>query len=390
MLLKIFILFSLLTLIPSILLFFILKIWKKRSKVRIYFWTPPIFIISWLLTLTFVANQSAVNKIETELGWAVMAYFMLIIPRFIYLTTLVISSPIRLFKKKIGKTVFYIALGLTIIAEGVLIYGMAYGRNKIQVKEFTYTSPRVPKAFNGYTIAQLSDLHAGGWFGDTEALLDLINRTNSLKADLIVFTGDLVNNRTVELEGLEGVLSQLNAPDGVYSILGNHDYGTYFRHWKDQQEMDENFNNLLQKQADIGWILLNNDHRMLYRANDSIALVGVENHGEPPFPQYADLHKALKGTGNSFKVLLSHNPTHWRSNVLPESDVDLMLAGHTHAMQLELFGYSPAVWKYKEWGGPYYEGSRCLYVNIGAGEIGIPFRFGAWSEITLITLKHEE
>lgn len=138
----------------------------------------------------------------------------------------------------------------------------------------------------------------------------------------------------------------------------------------------------------MGWTLLNNEHVILHHRGDSIALIGVENDGEPPFSQYADLPRAMKDTEGMFQILLSHNPTHWKRQVLPESDIELMLAGHTHAMQMELFGRSLASLKYPEWSGMYYQGERALYVNVGIGYVGLPFRFGAWPEITVLTL-HE-
>ncbi len=390
LLITIFFLFSFFALIPSTFLFFNLKIWKRGSFIKKYFWFPPLLIVLGLLILTFLVDKKLINVYETHLGWVVMLYFMLIMPRLIYAVLGLITLPFKLFKRNVAKPVFYITLILALFSEFVIVYGMAAGRNKFKINEFTYESASLPEAFDGYKIAQLSDIHIGGWMGNKSSLDSLIAITNNLEADMIVFTGDLVNHRTLELNGFEDTLSKLSAPDGVYSILGNHDYGTYYRYWNSTKEAQENFDDLLRRQANMGWILLNNEHTFIHRGNDSIALIGVENDGEPPFSQYADLPKAMQGTENSFQVLLSHNPTHWRREVLPNTNIDLMLAGHTHAMQLELFGFSPAVWKYKEWGGAYFKDNRCLYVNIGAGEVGIPFRFGAWPEITIITLKHKK
>lgn len=390
MLLKLFFLFSIVALIPSVFLFFALNIKSKKSLFRKLFWVTPIFIVFGLLTITFLVDKKFINVYETHLGWVVMAYFMLTLPRLIYSIVLIITAPARFIRSKLGKPIFILSLIIALSAEVVMIYGMAMGRNKFEVSHFTYESSQVPEEFDGYTIAQLSDIHIGGWFGNRDGLQMLINMTNQLHPDMIVFTGDLVNHRTIELEGYEDILSQLTAKDGVFSILGNHDYGSYYRYWKDEQEYKDNLTNLFDRQRNMGWELLNNEHRIIRKGNDSIALIGVENDGEPPFSQYADLPKAIDGLNGEFKVLLSHNPTHWKREVLTTTDIDLMLAGHTHAMQLELFGFSPAVWKYKEWGGPYFQDNRCLYVNIGAGEVGIPFRFGAWPEITLITLKHKK
>ena len=209
---------------------------------------------------------------------------------------------------------------------------------------------------------------------------------NAQNPDLIVFTGDLVNQQSHEIDGFQDILSQLHAPDGVYSILGNHDYGTYYR-WKSRKAEIANLDYLIRQQKAMGWKLLNNEHDILYHKGDSIALIGVENDGEPPFSQFADLSHAMEGTEGMFQILLSHNPTHWRREVLPASGIPLMLAGHTHAMQGILFGHSLAELIYPEWRGMYHEGNRALYVNIGIGYVGLPFRFGAWPEITVLTLR---
>ena len=169
--------------------------------------------------------------------------------------------------------------------------------------------------------------------------------------------------------------------------MGNHDYGSYYR-WKDLKEQVNNIDNLVRMEKAMGWELLNNEHTTLYHQGDSIALIGVENDGEPPFSQFADLKKASEGTDGMFRVLLSHNPTHWRREVLPDTDIELMLAGHTHAMQAIMFGHSLASLIYPEWRGMYTEGDRGLYVNIGIGYVGLPFRFGAWPEITVLTLRN--
>ena len=204
----------------------------------------------------------------------------------------------------------------------------------------------------------------------------------------MVFTGDLVNQQSHELDGFQDILSQLHAPDGVYSILGNHDYGTYY-HWKSPEQEKENLDYLIRQQGNMGWKLLNNTHDIIRHRGDSLALIGVENEGEPPFSQYADLAHAMKGTEGMFQILLSHNPTHWRREVISQTDIPLMLAGHTHAMQGILFGHSLASLKYPEWRGMYQEGKQSLYVNIGIGYVGLPFRFGAWPEITVLTLRRQ-
>lgn len=279
-----------------------------------------------------------------------------------------------------------IVLGL--IGFGSMLYGSVWGITRFEVKEVEYRSPLLPEGFDGYRIVQISDLHLGSWQGNPAPIQRLVDLVNRQHADLIVFTGDLVNQQSHEVDGFQPILSRLHAPDGVYSILGNHDYGSYYR-WPDEQAERDNLAYLIQQQEAMGWRMLNNAHDIIRHRGDSIALIGVENDGEPPFPQYADLPRAMQGTEGMFQILLSHNPTHWRREVLPTTRIPLMLSGHTHAMQAIVFGRSLAPLKYPEWQGMYYEGDRALYVNIGIGYVGLPFRLGAWPEVTVLTLRKE-
>ena len=228
---------------------------------------------------------------------------------------------------------------------------------------------------------------------------------NALQPDLIVFTGDIVNRETSELEPFITVLSRLKAKDGVVSILGNHDYGDYVD-WKNREDRERNNRRLAFYQKEMGWDLVNNGRRFLTRGNDSIMVVGVENWGDPPFPTYGDLDKALSPSADSlyhqndsrYKILLTHNPEHWNRIVSHETNIALTLSGHTHAMQMmiDIWGWkwSPAKYRYELWGGMYERlndngESTKLYVNIGAGEVGMPARIlGAYPEITFFTLRH--
>lgn len=272
------------------------------------------------------------------------------------------------------------------IAALFLLYGYVEGRTHFIVKQVEVSHSNLPDAFDGYRVLQLSDLHVGGFIGEPEVMERLVALVNAQKADMIVITGDVVNHRASELEEFEAALSKLSATDGVYSILGNHDYGPYYL-WKSEEEKMANGIELELRQERMGWQLLNNEHRFIHHGADSISLIGVENEGEPPFSQHGDLKKAMKGTEGTYQLLLSHNPSHWRREVLPHSDIELMLAGHTHAFQIKLFGWSPAQWRYPEWSGLYTEGERTLYVNEGIGYVMMPFRVGAWPEITVFTLR---
>jgi predicted MPP superfamily phosphohydrolase len=215
-----------------------------------------------------------------------------------------------------------------------------------------------------------------------------VNLINSLQPNLIVFTGDLVNNLASELDPFIPVFSRLQAKHGVYSVLGNHDYSTYIK-WENPSLQKAELDSLKAKQAQMNWLLLNNRHVKIQHQTDSIALIGVENSGRPPFPDHSRLNEALEGTEGLFKILLSHDPSHWRREVLPNTDIHLTLSGHTHDMQTSLFGLSPAAFAYPEHSGLYEEDGQMLYVNIGLGHLLYPMRLGAWPEITMLTLRRK-
>lgn len=202
----------------------------------------------------------------------------------------------------------------------------------------------------------------------------------------VVFTGDLVNLDPEEVTPFMQTLAKLKAQDGVFAILGNHDY-CFYRPHSDPHMPARLLARLVEKEDSMGWTLLRNEHRIIRRGRDSIALIGVENDGTPPFPALADLPRATAAISDGlYKVLLSHDPTHWRRSVLPETDIDLTLSGHTHAMQLRLCGFSPSQFMYREWCGLYSEGARYLHVSTGTGS-NVPFRLGAWPEVDVIELK---
>ncbi len=269
--------------------------------------------------------------------------------------------------------------------------GALVNRTRCQVKEITLCFDRLPVAFDGYRMVQFSDFHVGTYGSDTTFVSEVVKTINGLNPDVIFFTGDIVNRRTDELPPFTATLSRLSAPDGVISILGNHDYGDYSE-WPSAQAKADNLTRMHALQADMGWSLLLNSSEILKRGGDSIAVVGVENWGDPPFSVYGDLGKAYPALGDSvFKILLTHNPAHWVEEVASCDSVEipLSLSGHTHAMQIEVGGWSPAKYRYPTWGGLYSDsdGSHMLYVNIGVGAVALPMRIGATPEITLITLR---
>lgn len=275
---------------------------------------------------------------------------------------------------------------LAVIAVVAIVYGMTLGWRHLVVRDVDIVSPDIPDGFDGYRIVQLSDLHIGTFLRSPGTVDEIVELVNARKPDLIVFTGDLVNVNADEVDGFVAALSRLNARDGVVSILGNHDYCEY-RAYVAPDSPAKSLLHVVRKEKEMGWNLLRNEHVILHRGGDSIALIGVENQGQPPFPQRADLPKSMEGLGDGmYKILLSHDPTHWRAEVLPNTDINLTLSGHTHAMQLKIGGFSPSKWKYREWGGLYSEGSRLLHVSTGTGS-NVPFRLGAWPEIDVLTLR---
>ena len=344
--------------------------WKNKWM-RLSYWIPS---VSLLTAMGYIFGGFAPESSLSTLGVFLVVFLCINVPKALF------SILMPLVKKTA------IGLGIALLTMAYLIFGATEGKRYFQVKETTIESKDVPQAFDGYRIVQLSDMHVGSWNGDTQAMEKAVSMINDLHPDLIVFTGDLVNNLASELDNFIPVFSKLKAKDGVYSVLGNHDYSTYV-HWENPEDQKEELVRLKQKQAEMGWTMLNNRHVKLYHQNDSIALIGVENSGRPPFPDYAKLSEAMQGTEGMFQILLSHDPTHWRREVLPQTDIQLMLAGHTHAMQTKIFGFTPAQFIYEENDGLYQEGEQMLYVNIGLGHLLYPMRLGAWPEITLLTLK---
>jgi uncharacterized protein len=273
---------------------------------------------------------------------------------------------------------------------GSLLYGFG-NKYRYQLRKIPLTFSNLPAAFRGLKIVQISDVHSGS-FTDKQAVAKGIRKILDQEPDIIFFTGDLVNNKAEEMDGFMDVFSQLKAPLGVYSILGNHDYGDYVQ-WDSQEQKQTNLERLKKIHHELGWRLLVNEHVSIERNGDRIALLGIENwSAKANFPKYGDMKKAHAGSETyPFKILLSHDPSHWDGEVLKKyQDIDLMLAGHTHGMQfgVELpgFRWSPVQYVYRQWAGLYERGSQKLYVNRGYGFIGYPGRVGILPEITVLEL----
>ena len=285
-----------------------------------------------------------------------------------------------------------IALGIAAIPFTGLLYGMFRGKYNYKVLTYSLEFEDLPEAFDGYKISQISDIHSGS-FNNAEKVKYAVELVNKQASDVILFTGDLVNNFASEMNGWKSVFSKLKAKDGVYSVLGNHDYGDYVP-WEDEHSKKKNLEDLIELQKSMGWDVLLNENRTIERNGGSIKLIGVENWGKGGFKKSGDLEKACEGVEDDhFKILMSHDPSHWKAKVLPHRHhFHLTLSGHTHGMQfgIEIPGivrWSPVKYRYQEWAGIYEQAGEFLNVNRGFGFLGYPGRVGIWPEITVIELK---
>ena len=291
------------------------------------------------------------------------------------------------------KFIGQLALGIAAIPFISILYGITKGKYNFKVLKYTLHFDDLPAAFDGYQISQISDIHSGS-FDNKEKIEYAVDLVNKQASDVIMFTGDLVNSESKEMRPWKSIFSKLKAPDGVFSILGNHDYGDYTR-WPSEEAKAENFQELLDIQKEMGFDLLRNESRFIEKENARLAIIGVENWGKG-FKQKGDLALASsKVDTNDFKILLSHDPSHWQYEVVKDpNQYHLTLSGHTHGMQfgIEIPGvvkWSPIKWRYKYWAGIYEKAGQYINVNRGFGFLAFPGRVGIWPEISVITLKKQ-
>ena len=291
-----------------------------------------------------------------------------------------------------SKFISQVALGIAALPFSGMAYAIIKGKYNFQVRRVRISLPHLPLDFDGLTITQVSDFHIGS-FNSREAVQKGIDLVNSQESDLIFFTGDLVNEVAGEVKGFADILSQMKARLGVYSILGNHDYGDYSPHIQTPEDWEAHFSDMVDTHASLGWKLLRNESEILGTGKDSLAIIGVENWGRyNSHTNFGNLTQACSGADNAtVKLLLSHDPSHWEEEILTESDVDITFSGHTHGCQfgIEIPGikWSPVQYVYKQWAGLYQEGSRYLYVNRGFGFAGFSGRLGISPEITVFELN---
>ena len=314
--------------------------------------------------------------------------FILLLAITIILTLII--AIVAAIKKLMGKLFwksFKAGLWILLLPPLALLYGALIERNQTQTNYVEIVSDKVPSSFDGYKIVHISDIHLLSFIGREKALARMVEKINAQEPDAILFTGDIVTLNSSEFDTTKDILAKLHANEGVFSILGNHDYSLYTR-WESEELLKKDADAIIQQQRAFGWNLLLNENRNIIRGTDTLSIIGVENTStKHKFRSFGNLGTALQGADGEFKILLTHDPSHWRSEVLPRTYIELPLSGHTHAMQSTLFGWSIISFVYKEYMGLYKEGKQHLYVNIGLGETMFPFRVGAKPEITVITLK---
>lgn len=365
---------------------------RRRWPGVVYAWSSLAMLV-FIVVAVSLPRRSGSDGTLTCVMWMLYGYFSVYIPKYLFCIVSLIGQIPRLWRGRRLKYFNTAGVVLALLVFIVMWWGAVVNRISYSVKEVEIEYANLPEDFDGYRIVQFSDFHVGTYGNDTAFVSEIVDVINGIKPDVIFFTGDIVNRRTDELTPFVKPLSRLNSPAGVYSILGNHDYGDYST-WDSPEDKAENMNRMYDLQKQMGWDLLNNRTVFLRGGTDSIALIGVENWGEPPFNTYGDLDKAYPDQSDSiFKILLTHNPMHWVDKVSDNDtvNIDLALSGHTHAMQMQIGHWSPAKWRYPTWGGLYEDstGRHKLYVNIGLGTVAVPTRIGATPEITVFTLKRK-
>lgn len=350
------------------------------------FWLWHIGVSEWPLLLAILWWVPSLLLVLAEVGLQ-MGFFHKLSVRVLFTTILFSAFPKVVFILFDAFLPWFFALIPALGVMGLFAFGFIEGWKRLELKHITFTSPDLPPYFDGYRLVQITDFHLGSFPPGNDFVQKVVDATNNEEPDMILFTGDLVNNQASEVEPYLDTLGQLHASDGIYSIWGNHDYCEYGNNHS-IGALKRNRRMLYGYQESLGWHQLMNEHHVVSHGMASIAVIGVENPGQPPFTNRSNLKKAMKGLNpDMFKILLSHDPHHWRREVVGKK-IQLTLAGHTHAGQLKIGKWTPARMAFKEWGGAYRIGEQMLYVSSGIGG-SFPFRLGAWPELTVITLKRD-
>lgn len=355
------------------------------------------YAIPTMLILLFILLQFATRSGMLDfkvMQWALWGFILTILPANIYALFYILDKIVKLFTKKSCRTLHYIGAIMAIIVTLGLIIGMAT-RHCIKVREVTIYSKNLPKEFDGIRIAHITDLHLGNLSPLNSYLEKIVAKLNEINPDMLVCTGDMMNLTAKEVDGLDGLFTSIEAPLGRYAVMGNHDYGDYSK-WESEEAKHANLMAAYEAYRRVGFVLLNDSAKPLTPNSSLLTIYGVENCGKPPFPCYGDLAEATEGFEPAqFNILLSHDPNHWKEEVVSDKYkyIDLTLSGHTHSAQMGIdlgrFKWSPSQWIFDQWDGLYQEGSQYLFVSRGLGYVGIPFRLGMPAEISIIELRIE-
>lgn len=374
-------------------LFFHLKLKKHKAKtiLLILNLVPAGFFLIAFLSMKFLSDENYNPRTFNIFMWINFSYMMVYIPKLIYIIFHFLNYLLNLILKEKIYLIRYAGVLVAMFSMILMLHGAFINPKNPEVRSLEIPVKNLPDSFNGFKIIQLSDIHLGSWGANHSYFEPVIPLVNEQDADIIVVTGDMINNYQEEMKGWAPLFQQLKSRVGNYAILGNHDYGDYSS-WDSAEHKKANLDSVKNHLQVFGLRLLLNEKTNLLRDTDTLELLGVENWGKPPFPKYGNLNKTLLGTRPGHpKILLSHDPSHWRGEVLQYPDIALTLSGHTHAAQLAFNWYgkkvSPSSWIYKEWDGLYQEKDQYLYINRGLGFIGIPLRIGtSRPEITVLTL----
>lgn len=355
--------------------------WRKRSIwLRLLCWLLPLAAIVFTVVMASDTDYFPDDSMVLNTYLGVLCIF--IVP----LALIALSGAIGLClkRRKTGERIGW-TMSLGVVA--AYCYGTIIGFGELQVRHLELSFSDLPREFDGYKMVQFSDVHAGTYTGTRVKILQrAVDSINAQHADAVVFTGDLQNKKAVEIAPLKQLLQSIKAPDGVYSVLGNHDYTEYVG-TEDPYEQVELMAQTVNMEKELGWKLLTNSRQRLRRGSATLVIAGMENDGEGRFPQHGDITSTLYGVArNEFVVMLEHDPSSWRRKILPHCHAQLTLSGHTHGGQLSIFGWSLARLRYREYSGLYQAGERKLYVSNGLGGV-VPFRLGMPAEIVVITLR---
>jgi uncharacterized protein len=372
------------------------QITQKASAKTKWYLGILFFLISCITTGLLLYSFSDTETIRQSRNYSlfytvIVVSILNLIPKLFFATMTIFSyftqKIVSLHLKRIVLSgSFLISSGLFI----VIAYGTYIGRYQLFIEKKNLHFDNLPQQLDGFKIVQISDIHLGSFNGKTKLMEEVVKRANQLQPDLLLFTGDIVNNFSDEMDGFEPFLAQFLAKYGKYAIQGNHDYGDYYE-WPDSVSKRNNLNQIERGLTGAGFKLLLNQWDKIIVKDTSFALIGVENWGQRPFPQYANLNAAMNGIpSNLFKILMTHDPAHWDAIVVPQTDIPLTLSGHTHGGQLGIkmagIEFSPIYFVQKHWGGLYESDNQYLYVNRGIGTIGFLGRIEMKPEITLLIL----